>query len=177
MADNFSPFFPEPDSSISYTVAGIKPKTYNTTFYNSQDVYDTIELAENRAFNIGCSGYRQVLVNSQGVYKYSPCTNVSDYKKIMKEMPKIPVERRYYESDPERNIYDIRDSFNDNIPNGFNYRDQVLSRTVSNVIYRDPVKAAILSYFDRVFFGLIESTKQIKNFFNYTVKKNNRRVF
>jgi hypothetical protein len=95
----------------------------------------------------------------------------------MKEMPKNFVERRYYEFDPTQNIYDIRDSFNDNLLEGFNYKGQVLKRTLSNVIYRDPIKEGILSYFEKVFFGLIESTKQIKNFFNYTVKKNNRRVF
>ena len=30
---------------------------------------------------------------------------------------------------------------------------------------------------DLLDYGLIETTKQIKNFFNYTVKKNNKRVF
>ena len=44
-------------------------------------------------------------------------------------------------------------------------------------MYRDPIKEAILGYFNRVVFGLVETTKQIKNFVNYTVKKNNRRVF
>ena len=48
---------------------------------------------------------------------------------------------------------------------------------MSKVILRDPVKASILQYFQRVVFGLIETTKEISNFVNYTVKKNNRRVF
>jgi hypothetical protein len=52
-----------------------------------------------------------------------------------------------------------------------------MKRSLSNVIFRDPVKEGILNYFERVVYGLIETTKQIKNFFNYTVKKNNRRVF
>jgi hypothetical protein len=44
-------------------------------------------------------------------------------------------------------------------------------------LYRDPVKASILQTFNRVVFGLIESVKQIKNHFNYTVPSNNKRVF
>jgi hypothetical protein len=173
----YSPFFPDPEGGISYTASTLKPLTTNTTFYNSKDVYPTIALAEERAYNIGCSGYRHVLVSAQGEYKFSPCSNKEDYKKIMKEMPKIPVERRYYEFDPTQNIYDIRDSFNDNLPNGFDYKGQILKKTLSNVIFRDPVKEGILNYFERVVYGLVESTKQIKNFFNYTVNKNNKRVF
>ena len=92
-------------------------------------------------------------------------------------MGKVTVERRYYDFDPTQNIYDIRDSINDNLYNGFDYQDQILKRSLSNVIYRDPVKEGILHYFQRVVYGLIETTKQIKNFFNYTVKKNNKRVF
>lgn len=175
--ENYSPFFPAPESGISYTVSGIKPRTNNTTFYKAGDVYDTEALALDRAENIGCSGYRRVLVSAQGDYKYSPCSDVEVYKSIMKLMPKIPVDRRYYDFDPTENVYDVRDSINDNLYNGFDYKDQILERSLSNVIYRDPIKAGILHYFNRVVFGLVETTKQIKNYFNYTVKKNNRRVF
>jgi hypothetical protein len=112
---NYSPFFGNEDGSISYTVNGIKPKTTNTTFYDSKDVYTTAALASSRAYNIGCSGYRAVITNANGEYKFSPCTNVADYKKIMKEMSKVSVERRYYEFDPNQNIYDIRDNINNNL--------------------------------------------------------------
>jgi hypothetical protein len=174
---NFSPFFPAPESGISYTVAGIKPKTSNTTFYQSNDVYDTESLALDRSFNLGCLGYRRVLVSSQGTYKYSPCSDVEVYKSLMKLMPKIPVERRYYEFDPTENIYDVRDSINDNLYTGFEYKEQILKRSLSNVIFKDPIKDGILQYYNKVVFGLIETTKQIRNYVNYTVKKNNRRVF
>ena len=174
---NYSPFFGNEDGSISYTVNGIKPKTTNTTFYDSKDVYTTAALASSRAYNIGCSGYRAVITNANGEYKFSPCTNAADYKKIMKEMSKVSVERRYYEFDPNQNIYDIRDNINNNLYEGFDYQHQIMKRSLSNVIFRDPVKEGILNYFERVVYGLIETTKQIKNFFNYTVKKNNRRVF
>jgi hypothetical protein len=174
---SYSPFFPDENQSISYTVNGIKPKTSNTTFYNSKDLYPDQNLALDRSYNIGCSGYRAVITNSTGTYKFAPCSTVSEYKTIMKQMGKVTVERRYYDFDPTQNIYDIRDSINDNLYNGFDYQHQILQRSLSNVIYRDPVKEGILNYFQRVVYGLIETTKQIKNFFNYTVKKNNKRVF
>lgn len=175
--ENYSPFFPDLKKGVNYTVSGIKPQTNNTTFYNSKDLYPTQQLAEDRSTNIGCSGYRRVLISGAGEYKFAPCTDATQYKNIMKAMPKIPVERRYYEYDPTSNIYDIRDSFNDNLYNGFEYKDQILKRSLANAMYRDPIKEAILGYFNRVVFGLVETTKQIKNFVNYTVKKNNRRVF
>ena len=174
---SYSPFFPDPEKGINYTVNGIKPQTSNTTFYNQRDLYDTIQLATDREYNIGCSGYRKVLASGAGDYKFAPCDDAIVYKDIMKAMPKTTVERRYYDYDPTENLYDIRDSFNDNLYNGFEYKHQILKKSLSNVIYRDPVKEGILNYFQRVVFGLIESTKQIKNFVNYTVKKNNRRVF
>jgi hypothetical protein len=175
--ERFSPFFADPEGGLNYNKSLVIPSTTNTTYYNPAEVYATIQEASDRAYNIGCSGYRQVLVSSQGEYKYSPCTNSSDFKILMKEMPSFSVERRYYQYDPRENIYDIRDSFNDDQPNGFDYKGKILNRTLSNVMFRDPIKDGILQYFERVVYALVETTKQIKNFFNYTVKGNNRRVF
>jgi hypothetical protein len=177
MSTKYSPFFPDNNKGVNYTTAGIKYPSTNDTFYNPKDLYDTPDLAEDRAYNIGCSGYRMTLVSSKGEYKYSPCSDANEYKVIMKSMTKTEVERRYYEFDPTENIYDIRDSFNDQLPNGFDYKYQIMRRTLSNVLYRDPIKSAILDNMQRVLFGLIETTKQIKNFFNYTVPNNNKRVF
>ena len=87
------------------------------------------------------------------------------------------VNRTYYDFDSRQNIFDIRDGINDNLFEGFDYKGNILRRTLSNVIYKDPIKEGILEYFEKVLFGLVESTKRIKNFFNYTVKNNNRRVF
>jgi hypothetical protein len=174
---NYSPFFGGADKDVSYTVNGIKPKTTNTTFYKSDELYATEELANTRAYNIGCSGSRAILANANGTYKFGPCSNASDYKRIMKEMQKENIDRRYYDFDPNQNIYDIRDTQNDDLYEGFNYRFSLLRKSLSNVIYRDPIKEAILGYYERVVYGLVESTKNIKNYFNYTVKKNNRRVF
>lgn len=172
----FSPFFPDPNKGVNYTVNGIKPRTNTTSFYKTRDLYDSPDQAESRAYNIGCSGYRKVLAGYKD-YKFSPCSELDDYNRIMKSMPSVSMSRKWYEYDPTQNIYDITDSLNDKLEDGFNYKGQILKRTLSNVIFKDPIKEGILQYFDTAIYGLIETTKQIKNFFNYTVKKNNRRVF
>ena len=53
-------------NDIGYTVSGIKHKTNTTSLYNNKDMYDTVELAEMRAYNIGCSGHRIVISNGSG---------------------------------------------------------------------------------------------------------------
>lgn len=174
---NYSPFFDDNERGINYTINGVFPKTTNTTFYKSSDIYETSALALDRAYSIGCSGYRSIIINANGQYRFAPCSSSTTYQQIMKEMPKVNVERRYYDFDPKKNVYDIRDSINDNLYNGFDYENEIMRLSLSNVIYRDPVKSGILHYFQRVVYALIETTKQIRNFVNYTVKKNNQRVF
>ena len=174
---NYSPFFGNENKPANYTVNGIKPKTTTISYYNSKEIYPTADLAMKRAYNIGCDGYRSIIVNSNGEHQFSPCSSVSDYKRIMNDLSTTTVERRYYDFDPGQNLYDIMESINDNTYEGFDYQKQIMERTLSNVIFRDPVKSAILTQFERVVYGLIETTKEIKNFFNYTVKPNNKRVF
>lgn len=173
---NYTPYFPK-DSNIGYSIEGNKFRTSVTNKFNKKDLYDTPELAEERAYNIGCSGYRSVLVNAKGVYKYSPCKTKNEYFDIMKIMQPISRKREYYSFDPTDNIFDIRDGYNDKVKEGFDYKDKIMEKTLSNVIFRDPTKESILIEMQRIIFGLIESVKQIKNFFNYTVPKNNKRVF
>jgi hypothetical protein len=173
----FSPYFPGDLIKVSYSASGVKYPTTNTTFYNSKDQYNSPELAEIRSNNIGCSGYRSSVVNSNGDIKFFPCSDSDTYKDIMKQMTTEYSDRIYYDFDERQNIYDVMYSTNDNAYSGYDYKGNVLKKTLSNVLFKDPVKDSILSYFERGFFALIESTKQIKNYFNYTVKKNNRRVF
>jgi hypothetical protein len=176
MALNYSQFLPD-DPELAYTATGIKFQSTVTGPFNSTDIYQDKSIAELRAESIGCSGTRQVLVSSIGSYEYAPCTDYQTYKQIMMQMPVTEPIRRYYASDPTENIYDIRDSVNDQVHEGFDYKDVILERTLSKVLYRDPVKSSILQTFNRVVLGLIESVKQIKNHFNYTVPSNNKRVF
>jgi hypothetical protein len=177
MAKRFSQYFSDTEGGVNFTLARKVPATTNTTYYNPSDTYETAGLAENRAYNIGCTGSRPIIYNSQGQVKYAPCVAATTYVSLMQGMPKANNERRYYSFDPTQNLYDIRDSAQDNLYGGFDYKNRIFEKTMSKVILRDPVKASILAYLQKVIFGLVESTKQIKNFFNYTVKKNNRRVF
>lgn len=190
MALDYSPYFqpkgknsyndlvvvPSSNSSSS-TASGIKYKNYTTNFDKPRDLYSTPQEAEERAYNLGCSGYRQVLIASDGQYKYSPCGTPQAYLDIMSKMPKKNLERKYYLFDQSENVFDVTNSINDQVYEGFEYRDQIFSRTLSSVIYLDPKKIPILDRYQRVVFALIESVKQIRNYFNYTVPFNNKRVF
>lgn len=176
MKRNYTPFFPK-SSNENFNNTIRKSKNSVSTFYKNNDVYDSKGLAEERSYNLGCSGYRKVLINSKGKFGFSPCSSLDSYKKIMKDLQPINRKREYYEFDPTDNIFDIRDHINDEVKEGYIYKESLMKKTLSNVIFRDPVKESILNEIQKVVFGLIETTKQIKNFFNYTVPKNNRRVF
>lgn len=190
MALDYSPYFPQkgknsynnlpviPSSTTSSsTVSGIKYKNYTTNFDRPRDLYPTPQQAEERAYNLGCSGYRQVLIAADGQYQYSPCKTQQEYLTIMSQMPKENFERKYFLFDQTENVFDVKNSINDVVYEGFEYKDQIFSRTLSNIIYLDPKKIPILNRYQRVVFALIESVKQIRNYFNYTVPFNNKRVF
>ena len=175
--NRFNPQFQDPEGGVNFTVVRKVPPTTNTTYYQPTDVYETPALAEDRSFNIGCTGYRNVVINATGTVRYAPCIAASTYTVIIKGMPKINAPREYYAFDPTDNIDDVKYSINDDLYSGYDYKERIFEKTMSKVILRDPVKASILVFFQRVVFALIESTKQITNFVNYTVKKNNKRVF
>lgn len=190
MPRDYSPYFP-PDGKNAYTTpvvtssanstsstsSGIRFKTYTTSFGTITDVYSTPQLAETRSYNLGCSGYRTILVSAAGNYQYAPCQTNQQYIDIMAQMPKGDMKRRYYLFDQTENVFDVTESINDNAYTGFDYKEQIFPRTLSNLIYADPQKIPILDRFQKVVFALIESVKEIKNYFNYTVPFNNRRVF
>lgn len=190
MALDYSPYFPPrgknsynnipvvPSStSSSNTASGVKYKNYTTNFDTPGDLYNTPQLAEERSYNLGCSGYRKILISAEGTFKYAPCGTPSQYLSIMSQMPKGDMQRRYYLFDQTENVFDVTQSINDTAYTGFDYKEQIFPRTLSNIIYLDPKKIPILDRYQRVVFALIESVKQIKNYFNYTVPFNNRRVF
>lgn len=176
MAQDYSPNFPQ-NTVNSYTVNGISFKSTTPSFETSNDLYTSVQQVQQRSYNLGCTGYRTVTTNSIGQTQYAPCSNFSTYQTIMKQMEVINPNRRWYEFDPQENINDIQESINDRVYEGFIYKNQIFERTMSNLLFRDPRKNLILSYYQRVVFALIESVKQIRNYFNYTVPFNNRRVF
>lgn len=188
---DYSPYFPDrgknaytdtpviaSTSSTSNSPGGIKYKNNTTNFGTVTDVYPTQELAEQRSYNIGCSGFRKVIVSAQNDSKFfAPCYTSQQYINIMSQMPKGNMPRRYYLFDQRENVFDVTDSINDNSYEGFDYKNEIFFRTLSSVIYASPQKVPILQKFQTVVFALIESVKQIRNYFNYTVPFNNRRVF
>jgi hypothetical protein len=95
----------------------------------------------------------------------------------MKVLEPKQFKRKYYDFDPTENVFDIEANINDNVYEGFLYKFQIWERTLSNVIFRDPNKILVLESFQKIVYALIETVKQIKNYFNYTVPFNNRRVF
>ena len=190
MALDYSPYFSDegknaytntpvaPSSnSASSSPNGIKYKNYTTNFDTITDLYPTSGQAETRSYNLGCSGYRTILVSSAGNLTYAPCQTNQEYIDIMSQMPKGDMQRRYYLFDQTENVFDVTASINDNAYTGFDYKEQIFPRTLSNLIYANPQKIPILDRFQRVVFALIETVKEIKNYFNYTVPFNNRRVF
>lgn len=60
---------------------------------------------------------------------------------------------------------------------GFEYEGKIFERSMSRLVYNgDENRSYILAKIEKVVFTLIEKTKGIKNFINYTVPKNNKYV-
>ena len=77
----------------------------------------------------------------------------------------------------KKSIYDATNSRVEKINNlGFNYEGQILKRTVSSYLFKDQRRASILDKFEFVIFFLVEKVKTIKNFYNFTVDKNYRKI-
>lgn len=175
MVNKYSQYLPD-NPELSFNAMGIKFQTPVASPFNSNDLYPDESVALARAESIGCSGTRKTLVSSSGQYNYAPCTDVTTYRTIMKQLNQTREERKYYQFFQDENLYDIANSINDTAYSGFNYKNVIFERTMSKIIFRDPTKNAILQTMNRVVFGMIESVKQIKNYFNYTVPSNNKRV-
>jgi hypothetical protein len=175
MVNKYSQYLPD-NPDISFNSTGVKFHSSVTSPFNKDDIYQDQSVAEARSQSIGCSGTRKVLASSTGLYNYAPCTDFSTYRTIMKQLNQTREERKYYQYFQDENLYDIANNINDNVYSGFDYKEVILERTMSKVIFRDPTKNSILQTFNRIVFGLIESVKQIKNYFNYTVPSNNKRV-
>lgn len=60
---------------------------------------------------------------------------------------------------------------------GFDYEGKIFEKTLSNqVLQGDENRMSIINSIERVVYQWFESTKYIKNYINYTVKKNNKYV-
>jgi hypothetical protein len=78
----------------------------------------------------------------------------------------------------KKSWYEFMSSQNDIRSNvGFDYEGKIFEKTLSNpLLGGDQNRMDILASIERVVYSLFESTKYIKNYYNYTVPKNNKYV-
>jgi hypothetical protein len=78
----------------------------------------------------------------------------------------------------KKSWYEFIESQNDVRSNvGFDYEGKIFEKTLSNpVLGGDANRMDILASIENVIYSLFETTKYIKNYFNYTVSKNNKYV-
>ena len=72
----------------------------------------------------------------------------------------------------EESLYKKANSRLNNIKNnGYNYEGKIFQRSMSPLIFADPTRASILAELEKIVYFLVEKTKMIKTFYNYTVDK------
>jgi len=78
----------------------------------------------------------------------------------------------------KKSWYEFMSTQNDIRSNvGFEYEGRIFEKTLSNTILGgDKDRMDILASVERVVHQLFEATKYIKNYYNYTVNKNNKYV-
>ena len=64
----------------------------------------------------------------------------------------------------------------ENLQLGFDYRDKLMERSVSNYFYGDPKREDILKQFNDLYVYLIDSVKNIKKTFMLSVDRNSRNL-
>jgi hypothetical protein len=82
------------------------------------------------------------------------------------------------------NKYAIRDSYFDvaerrrdeNHDLGFDYRNELLKRSTSSLLFNDEKRASILKYFNDLYVYMIDNVKNIKKTFVYSVPRNSRNI-
>ena len=126
MALDYSPQF-NPEGKNAYNTYKVVPssnssgkndggytyKNYTTNFDTITDLYPTSIAASERSYNLGCSGYRKLLITSVGSSQYAPCQTSAEYVTLIGGIPKGDMERRYYLFDQTENVFDVTESIND----------------------------------------------------------------
>ena len=83
----------------------------------------------------------------------------------MNESPKNLYQKSYEQGSKRKNL-------------GFNYREEdvILKRTMMPRLFENETVAGFLRYINNVMVNNIDSVKIIRNFFNYTVDKNDTNI-
>jgi hypothetical protein len=77
----------------------------------------------------------------------------------------------------KKSLYDIPNNRMNRLKNiGYAYEGKIFEKTMSPLIFADPVRRDILASFETMIFFLVEKVKYIKTFYNYTVSKNYRNL-
>ena len=77
----------------------------------------------------------------------------------------------------KESLYDIATTRNEKINNlGFDYKGKILRKTVSPYIFSDPDRAEILDQFESWIYFLVEKVKLVKTYYNFTVKKDYKKI-
>lgn len=70
-------------------------------------------------------------------------------------------------------LYDIANNRRTRLKNtGLDYEGKIFRKSLSPYLMRDPNRESILQEFEKTVYFLIEKSKYVRNFFNYTVDKN-----
>lgn len=67
-------------------------------------------------------------------------------------------------------LYDYKKN---NLQLGFNYKNNIMKKTLSNFLFLDKKRERFLNQLDILFYELIENVKNIKKTFNYAINKDN----
>jgi hypothetical protein len=59
---------------------------------------------------------------------------------------------------------------------GFDYEGRIFEKSMSPLMFADPVRKSILDEIEKMVFFMIEKVKVIKTFYNYTVDKDYKKL-
>ena len=77
----------------------------------------------------------------------------------------------------KKSLYDIANNRMTRLKNkGFDYENRIFERTLSPYILADTKRQEILMSYEKIVYFLVEKTKMIKTFFNYTVPKDYKHI-
>lgn len=70
-----------------------------------------------------------------------------------------------------KELYDLKHINDNEIHTGFDYEENLMNRSLSNVMFQNPITYQFIGKIKYLFLNMIESNLLVRNFFNYTVSK------
>ena len=70
-----------------------------------------------------------------------------------------------------KELYDLKHINDDEIHTGFDYEENLMSKSLSNVMFQNETTRTFINKIKPLYLNMIESNLIIRNFFNYTVSK------